>query len=136
MPIFSKKSRLRLDGCHPLLIEVLTEVIKYFDFSVLGGRRNAAQQDRLYAIGKSKLRFPKSRHNANPSEAVDIAPYPIDWTDRERFTYLAGYIMVTARTHGILLRWGGNWALDNDLKNNYFDDLPHYELVKTERLSR
>jgi len=25
-----------------------------------------------------------------PSDAVDVAPYPIDWNDKERFYYFAG----------------------------------------------
>ena len=38
--------------------------------------------------GRSKLSWLESKHNCEPSRAVDIAPYPIDWDDRERFSHL------------------------------------------------
>ncbi len=130
MPNFSEKSLNKLKTCHEDIQEVLKEAVKHFDFTILEGHRGAAEQDRLYSIGKSKLKFPKSRHNQLPSMAVDIAPYPIDWEDRERFTYLAGHIMGIGQKMGILLRWGGDWGRTTDLKHNHFDDLPHFELIK------
>ena len=64
-----------------------------------------------------------------PSLAVDVVPYPVDWQDRERMTYFAGFVMGIARVKfGISLRWGGDWDLDTDLKDNKFDDLPHFEI--------
>ena len=30
---------------------------------------------------------------------------------------------------GIPLRWGGDWDVDTELKDNDFDDLPHFELL-------
>ena len=29
----------------------------------------------------------------NPSRAVDVVPYPIDWDDRERFHLFAGFVI-------------------------------------------
>ena len=66
--------------------------------------------------------------NANPSRAVDVAPYPIDWSDRERFTYFAGFVKGIASQMGIDIIWGGDWDNDTDLKDNGFDDLVHFEL--------
>lgn len=64
-----------------------------------------------------------------PSNAVDIAPYPIDWNDRERFTYLAGHVKMAAHMLGIKVTWGGDWNNNNEVKDNNFDDLPHFELT-------
>jgi hypothetical protein len=43
-------------------------------------------------------------------------------------TYFAGYVKGIAMMLGIPIRWGGDWNSNNDLKDNNFDDLPHFEL--------
>jgi hypothetical protein len=60
--------------------------------------------------------------------AVDVAPYPVDWNDKERFYYFAGFVKGVASSLGISIRWGGDWNSDNNLKNQTFFDLPHFEL--------
>ena len=82
MPRFGNKSKERLATCHPDLQRVFNEVINYVDCSILEGYRNAYWQDKYYAEGKTKLKYPDGRHNANPSNAVDVTPYPVDWDDR------------------------------------------------------
>ena len=72
--------------------------------------------------------FPKGRHNALPSKAVDVAPYPIDWEDREGFILFAGYVLGVASQLGLNIRWGGDWDGDFDLSDNEFDDLVHFEM--------
>jgi peptidoglycan L-alanyl-D-glutamate endopeptidase CwlK len=104
------------------------EVINDFDCIVLEGYRNEEAQNRYFEEGKSKLRYPHSKHNKQPSLAVDIAPYPVDWNDRERFYYFAGYVKATAAQMGIPLRWGGDWDSDTFVHDQTFFDLPHFEL--------
>jgi len=82
----------------------------------------------LFEEGKSKLKYPEGNHNKKPSTAIDVVPYPIDWEDRERMTYFAGYVKGIAMMLGIPIRWGGDWNSNNELKDNNFDDLPHFEL--------
>ena len=66
---------------------------------------------------------------------VDVAPYPIDWEDLDRFRYFAGYVMGVAailHSEGLIthrLRWGGDWNRDTQVKDNSFNDMPHFELV-------
>lgn len=129
MPKFSKRSLDRLYTCHSDIQKVCFEIIKVFDFTVLCGHRGKEEQNKAFNENKSKLKFPQSKHNSNPSLAIDIVPYPINWNDIQRFTYLAGHMQGVALANGIKLRWGGNWERDNDLKNNKFNDLPHFELV-------
>lgn len=129
MAKFSQKSKSRLAECHPDLQRVLNEVVKGFDCTILTGRRGQADQNEMFATGRSKVRYPNSKHNANPSNAVDVAPYPIDWTDRERFHYFAGYVMGVASNMGVRLRWGGDWDSDREVRDNSFDDLVHFERV-------
>ena len=128
MPKFGRSSRTRLDSCEPDLQKVFNEVIKYVDCSVLEGHRGQERQNKLCDEGKSKVRFPNGRHNKLPSRAADVTPYPVDWNDRERQTLFAGFVLGVARGMGINLRWGGDWDQDWEVKDNTFDDFPHFEL--------
>ena len=128
MPKFGRRSRKNLESCNEDLQELFNEVIKYFDCTVLEGHRGKDRQNSLFEEGKTKVKFPDGRHNSFPSRAVDIVPYPVDWDDRERMSYFAGFVKGIASTMGIPIRWGGDWNGNNDLKDNNFDDLPHFEL--------
>lgn len=129
MPNYSRKSSEKLGTCDDRLQLIFNEVIKQFDCSILQGHRGEEEQNEKYRNGLSKVQYPNSKHNSLPSLAVDVAPYPIDWNDRERFCYFAGYVKGIASSLGIKLRWGGDWDRDTQVKDNNFDDLPHFELV-------
>tara|TARA_R110000751_G_scaffold299235_1_gene409761 strand:- start:1549 stop:1938 length:390 start_codon:yes stop_codon:yes gene_type:complete len=128
MPKFGRKSKERLSTCDIRLQEVFNEVINHIDCTVLEGHRGEERQNRFVDEGKSKVRFPNGRHNSMPSNAVDITPYPVDWNDRERQTLFAGFVLGVASRMGINLRWGGDWDQDWEVKDNTFDDFPHFEL--------
>ena len=128
MPKFGKSSLKRLATCDKRLQRVFNEVIKYIDCSVLEGHRGEERQNKLCEEGKSKVRFPDGRHNAMPSRAVDVTPYPVDWNDRERQTLFAGFVLGLARGMGYTLRWGGDWDFDWEVNDNKFDDFPHFEV--------
>jgi peptidoglycan L-alanyl-D-glutamate endopeptidase CwlK len=128
MPKFGRSSRKRLATCDKRLQNVFNEVIKHVDCSVLEGQRDEERQNKLFDEGKTKVRFPDGRHNASPSRAVDVTPYPVDWGDRERQTLFAGFVLGIARSMGIKLRWGGDWDMDFQVMDNRFDDFPHFEI--------
>ena len=130
MPKFGNKSLEKLKTCDPRLQDILHEAIKIFDFSVLEGHRDEETQNRLVKEGKSKLEWPKSKHNPFPSKAVDIAPYPINWSDKGSFYILAGIVFGIAHEKGIKLRWGGDWDGDWSRSDQTFHDLPHLEIVE------
>jgi len=125
---FGRKSRENLATCDEQLQAVFNEVIKHVDCSVLEGHRSEERQNKLYEEGKTKVRYPDGRHNASPSNAVDVVPYPIDWDDRERFHLFAGFVIGVARGMDITLRWGGDWNMNFEVDDNKFDDFPHFEL--------
>ena len=122
---FSEKSKEQLKTCHPLLQEICNEAIKEYDFSVLCGFRGAEAQDEAYFSGKSNARWGESAHNKKPSLAVDLAPYPIDWKDKDRFIYLARVMKDIASKKNIQLIWGGDFQ---NLK-----DLGHFEIKPLEK---
>ena len=128
MPYFGKKSKERLNTCDSNLQKVFNEVIKHVDCSVLEGHREKDRQNKLFEEGKTKVKYPKGRHNRQPSSAVDVTPYPVDWKDRERQTLFAGFVIGVASQMGINLRWGGDWDQDFQVVDNRFDDFPHFEL--------
>ena len=130
MPRFGRSSRSRLATCDEDLQDLFNEVIKHVDCSVLEGQRSKERQNKLYEEGKTKVKYPKGRHNANPSRACDVAPYPIDWNDRERFHLFAGFVLGIAKSMEINVRWGGDWNQNFEVDDNQFDDFPHFELKK------
>ena len=125
---YSKTSKGRLSTCDERLQKVFNEVIKYVDCSILEGHRNEERQNKLFEEGKTKVKYPKGRHNSSPSRAVDVTPYPVDWDDRERQTLFAGFVLGIARSMDIKLRWGGDWDMDFQVMDNRFDDFPHFEI--------
>jgi peptidoglycan L-alanyl-D-glutamate endopeptidase CwlK len=130
MPRFGKTSKKNLKTCDERLQKVFNEVIKYVDCSVLEGHRSEKRQNKLFDEGKTKVKFPKGRHNASPSLAVDVTPYPVNWDDRERQTLFAGFVIGIGKSMGIDLRWGGDWDQDFQVMDNRFDDFPHFEIKK------
>lgn len=128
MPTFGKTSLTNLEQAHPDLQRLFKEVVKNYDCSVICGHRTKADQDKAYKEGKSKLKFPLSKHNSLPSKAVDVVPFPIDWRDTNRFYHFAGYVLSTAHQLGITIRWGGDWDKDYNFNEEKFKDLPHFEL--------
>tara|TARA_R100000655_G_scaffold21842_1_gene44607 strand:- start:1693 stop:2070 length:378 start_codon:yes stop_codon:yes gene_type:complete len=121
---FGRRSRERLRGVDARLINVLNELIKMMDVTVIEGLRSAERQKELLAKGSTKVKYSKHMEG----KAVDIAPYPIDWEDRDRFYYMGGMVRGIGKQLGIDIRFGGDWDSDGETKDNNFDDLVHIEL--------
>ena len=128
MPRFGSRSRKNLETCDEDLQALFSEVIKYFDCTVIQGHRGKEEQNKYFDEGKSKVKYPNGRHNASPSNAVDVVPYPIDWKDTDRMYYFAGFVKGIAFKLGIPIRWGGDWNDNTEVKDTNFKDLPHFEL--------
>ena len=129
MPSFSQASLERLNTCHPDLQRLFMEVVKTTDCTVIEGHRDKDAQHEAFVSGHSKLDWPKGNHNKKPSQAVDVAPYPVDWQYLPGFYYFAGVVIATAAHMGIKIRWGGDWQRTGNLKANRFADLVHFEVI-------
>ena len=132
---FGATSLGRLATCHPLLQTLFGRVIRRadlpHDLSVLCGHRGEAEQEAAYRAGRSRVRWPNSKHNRTPSHAVDVAPFlggAVSW-DWRYYHAIAPVIktewalmqaegLVPA---GVALEWGGDWT---SLK-----DGPHWQLT-------
>jgi len=130
MPSFGNTSTTRIETCHPLLQKLFQYVVKEYDCSVICGHRPENEQDAAFSSGNSTVEWPNSKHNSNPSEGIDVAPYPIDWEDMARFYHFAGYVQATADKLNIKVRWGGDWDGDKQFKDQTFNDLVHWELLR------
>lgn len=122
----SKRSTINLSQTHTDLQILFHEVIKERDIAVICGHRGEKEQNEAYEKNFSKLKFPLSKHNKLPSLAVDVVPYPIDWTNIDRFEELGEFVLMKAKElkeAGKIksnITWGGNWKK--------FTDYPHYEI--------
>lgn len=133
MAKLGRTSEAQLSTCHPDLQKLVREVVRRlpapYDLTVLQGHRDEKTQNAAYALGRSKLQWPNSKHNSLPSRAVDLAPFPVDWRDERRFAFLAGFVLAVAAELGISVRWGGDWDRDSYTTDERFSDLPHFELT-------
>jgi len=130
MPKFSKTSQSKLDTCDKRLQLLFSVVVQRYDCTVLEGQRSAAKQNAAFKAGKSKLKYPKSKHNKKPSLAVDVAPYDnrkVDFSASQCYHFV-GYVKAVADTLGIPIRCGADWDNDNDVNDQTFNDLVHFEL--------
>lgn len=124
---FSNKSLSKLNNkkFHPSLRRLLTKAIETtpIDFTIIETVRTKEQQVINVKNGASKTMRTRHLPEVNKSgyaEAVDIAPYPIDWSNIERFKQLAKHIKKTAALIGIQIEWGGDWKT--------FKDYLHWQL--------
>lgn len=131
MPRFSRGSMQRLKTCHEDLQLLFLTVVRNYDCTITDGHRDKATQDKYFKQGLSKLKYPESKHNKKPSMAVDVAPFvsgKLSFDHKQCYNF-AGFVMATALTLGIKVRWGGDWDQDRDVKDQTFNDLVHFELV-------
>ena len=120
--IHGTKSHERLSTCHQDLQQLVLAASEDFDLVVLCGHRGKEEQDDAVKRGTSKLPWPKSRHNTLPSQAVDLAPWPIDWEDVRRFDLLGAHVRRVAQNLELTITWGGTWKT--------LVDRPHFEVVR------
>ena len=121
---FGKRSKQRMEGLDPRLRGVLDELIKIMDVTIIEGLRTPERQEELLKKGATKTKY--SKHILG--KAVDLAPYPIDWDDRDTFHYMCGMIRGIAHVKNIPIRVGCDWDGDGQTKDNLFDDLVHAEI--------
>lgn len=117
---FGSKSKERLKGVHPRLVQVMEEAIKSspLDFSITEGVRTIEKQKELFSSGKSQTM--RSRHLTG--HAVDIAVLvdgKVTW-DIAKYRIVTDHIKTVAKQLKIPLEFGIDWVS--------FIDGPHIQL--------
>ena len=112
---FSNRSKRQLATVDIRLQNLFNAVIKEYDVTILEGIRNIAKQKLYFDTGKSKTM--NSYHLKGL--AVDVAPYPIDWDNINRFMELSIIVKRIAKEQGLNITWGGDWK---------WKDYPHYQI--------
>lgn len=157
MPVYSQRSLDNLQSCDADLQTIFNEVIKYFDHSIIEGYRTLEKQFEHYKVGREYINkkwvktggiltnidgiTKKGKHNFNPSKAIHAVPYYRDkphirWKNTERMYLFAGYVMGIAnvlRNRNIIdnfIRFGGDWDMDTEVKDQTFNDLIHFEIIQ------
>lgn len=145
----SKRSLDRLEGVKPELVEVVKTAITLsdVDFGVTQGLRTLEEQKALVAKGASQTM--KSKHLTG--DAVDLVAYVgsrVSW-ELTLYDNIANAMKTAADMHGVKLRWGAAWHINDiaefdgsmeDAMNEYVDlrrsqgkrpfiDAPHFELT-------
>lgn len=130
---FSDRSNLSLSSVHKTLQQVAQIALSFgvIDFAVTEGHRPKAAQDRYFDEGKSKVRWPNSMHNRQPSLAIDCVPFvagKLSW-DHRHCLVLVGAMLAAAAVVGADVRSGADWDRDAEyVTDQNFQDLVHFEL--------
>ena len=136
MPAFSKISQSRLETCHHDLQVIFTYVVKHFDCSVIWGFRGKKAQNLAYEGGFSTKKWPDSTHNFEPSEGIDVIPYPINWNNTRRMLYFIGFVLGVAqmlKDYGMIehdIISGRDWDDDTVLTDQRFNDFAHFQIKR------
>lgn len=135
----SRSSQSKLDTCSNPVQGAVLYALCYIDVGVLDGHRDEDTQNLYYVQHKSKVKFPNSKHNAKPSDAVDLTIYVkgLGYIDektcpkryRQYYGYLAGLLRAYCVMNGFKFRWGGDWDGDSNFNDQKFDDLQHFEIT-------
>jgi len=140
----------RLVTCNSILQFLFQEVIERLpwtdpssgitikDCTIVCGHRSKKEQDEAVRKGFSKAKFPSSKHNIIPSEAVDAMPYHkalphIHWKDLDEMEIFSKLVLASAKDLVLPIRWGGDWDMDGVRvdrdPDERFMDGPHYEML-------
>ena len=151
MPKFGQKSYSRLSTCEQSIQTILMEVVKHYDIMIVEGNRTAERQNHHWSKGRrlqngadKEKRFSwevvnkakivtykdgyeqKSKHQSFPSVAVDVVPWPSQWTDKNKMIELRGiikYIQAKLFEEGRISKLLDNGA---DLWDGF--DMPHFQI--------
>ena len=155
---FGKQSLQNLSSCSEELRRVAYRALGYglMDFSVIEGHRDQHTQDKYYDMGVSKVKWPDGKHNSLPSKAFDLNPYDhrfkcgligndiqvrhfmvtykMSMSDvrsyiTTQYHRMAMLISAAAKEEKVPMRWGGDWDRDNDILDQSFNDLAHFERI-------
>ncbi|AUZ06372.1 putative D-alanyl-D-alanine carboxypeptidase [Vitreoscilla sp. C1] len=116
----SERSRERLKGIHPKMVEIIERAMELtdIDFMITEGLRTREQQAKYVKAGRSQTM--NSRHLTG--HAVDVAVLidgVLTW-EWKYYEQLSKYFKQAAQELGVKMTWGGDWKT--------LRDGPHYQI--------
>lgn len=163
--VLSKRSLNNLNGVHPSLVAIVERAITLTnqDFMVIEGVRSREQCMINYGKGRTpaqctakgipvkyanpahaKVTWLKNPFNSKHCKqkdgyghAIDICPYPVDWSDTKKFDVIAQAMFEAEKqlvSEGVIpkgtnLRWGADWDKDGKPRERGESDSPHFEIL-------
>ena len=126
---WGKDSKAKLSNAHYILQKLADKALEISkqDLKVICSFRNEHDQNKAFAEGTSKLKWPKSKHNCQPSEAIDVVPLPLDWNNIAPFEEMvecfeeAWHLLDEDITKDWVLQVGADFS---------FRDYPHFQIVR------
>jgi hypothetical protein len=126
---WGQKSLQNLSQAHYILQKLADKALEISkqDLKVICAYRNEHDQNKAFAEKKSKLKWPKSKHNCYPSEAIDVVPLPLDWENIDAFEAMvqtfeeAWHLLDEDITKGWIMQVGADFS---------FKDMPHIQIVR------
>lgn len=124
---FGPRSQKALEGVNANLVKLANKALEVseVDFVVIEGLRSKERQKDLVSKGLSKTM--KSKHLTG--KAIDVLPYPVDWKNWSDFVKVYGAFKTASEILDIPFRWGGDWEMKGDFRDEKFLDAPHFELI-------
>jgi len=122
-------SKTKLSNAHYILQKLADKALEISkqDLKVICSFRNEHDQNKAFAEKKSKLKWPKSKHNCYPSEAIDVVPLPLDWNNIAPFEEMiecfeeAWELLDEDITQGWIMQVGADFS---------WRDYPHIQIVR------
>ena len=139
MYVFGTRSRANLATCRHDIVAVAEFVMntQIMDFAIICGHRDEEAQALAFLLGNSETEWPESSHNMSPSNALDFAPWlllpngrkGIPWGDTHSFAILGGMFILAGKILSTRIRYGGDWDMDGNTKDQTLMDWGHIEVL-------
>jgi len=132
----SERSLKRMEGLDNALIDVVKLAITRtpIDFGVayMGGMRTAEEQNQLFKQGASQCDgyLKLSKHQSGLAVDLNVFVGNTMVSNKEMLCVIAGVMFSCASERGIKLRWGLDWNMNGDIRDNKFNDMFHFERIR------
>lgn len=131
----SERSLSRMKDVNPKLINVILLAIRRtpIDFGVawMGGLRTAEEQNQLFKEGYSQCDgyIKQSKHQTGDAIDLNVFVGSKLVENKEMLCVVAGVMFSCASELNIKIRWGLDWNMNGDIRDNKFNDQYHFELL-------
>jgi len=131
----SERSLRRMQDINPNLHNVILFAIRRtpIDFGIawMGGLRTAEEQNQLFKDGYSQCDGYEKLSKHQSGNAIDLNIFVGSKVieNKEMLCVVAGVMFSCANELEIKIRWGLDWNLNGDIRDNKFNDQYHFELI-------